>query len=71
MLYSCNNKTLTINRAVYWDTPWVAPALCFIIVQGGKDTAVPATYTRQWIDAMKEIGMKHKYMELAGAITAR
>jgi dipeptidyl aminopeptidase/acylaminoacyl peptidase len=37
-----------------------------IIVQGDKDTAVPVTTTRQWVDAMKELGMKHKYMELAG-----
>ncbi len=37
-----------------------------MIVQGDKDTAVPATYTRQWIDAMKEIGMRHKYIELPG-----
>jgi hypothetical protein len=27
---------------------------------------VPVTYTRQWIDTMKEIGMKHKYIELPG-----
>jgi alpha-beta hydrolase superfamily lysophospholipase len=37
-----------------------------IIVQGDKDTAVPVATTRQWIDAMKEIGMKHKYIELSG-----
>jgi predicted peptidase len=37
-----------------------------IIVQGDKDQQVPVTYTRQWIDTMKELGMKHKYIELAG-----
>ena len=35
-----------------------------IIVQGGKDTAVPVEYTRQWVDTMKEIGMKYQYIEL-------
>ena len=37
-----------------------------MIVQGDKDTAVPITYTRQWIDTMKEIGMKYEYIELPG-----
>jgi predicted peptidase len=37
-----------------------------MIVQGDKDTAVPVTYTRQWIDTMKEIGMVYKYIELPG-----
>jgi hypothetical protein len=26
---------------------------------------VPVANTRQWIDTMKEIGMKHKYIELS------
>jgi predicted peptidase len=37
-----------------------------ILVQGDKDPAVPVTYTRQWADTMKEIGMKHKYIEFPG-----
>ena len=37
-----------------------------MIVQGDKDTAVPVTYTRQWIDTMKEIGMTHTYIEIPG-----
>jgi fermentation-respiration switch protein FrsA (DUF1100 family) len=40
--------------------------LPIIIVQGDKDPAVPVATTRQWIDAMKEIGMKHKYVEFPG-----
>lgn len=39
--------------------------LPIIVVQGDKDPAVPVTYTRQWVDTMKEIGMQHKYIELA------
>jgi predicted peptidase len=35
-----------------------------MIVQGDEDTAVPVTYTRRWVDAMKEMGMEHKYIEL-------
>jgi predicted peptidase len=37
-----------------------------MVVQGDKDTAVPVTYTRQWIDTMKELGMKYEYIELPG-----
>jgi len=37
-----------------------------MIVQGDKDTAVPVANTRQGLDTMKEIGMKHKYIELSG-----
>jgi predicted peptidase len=37
-----------------------------IMIQGDKDPAVPVTYTRQWIDTMKEIGMNHKYIEFPG-----
>jgi len=31
-----------------------------MIGQGDKDTAVSVNYTRQWIDTMKEIGMKYE-----------
>jgi len=27
---------------------------------------VPVEYTRRWIETMKEIGMKHEYIELSG-----
>ena len=35
-----------------------------MIVQGGKDTAVPVANTRTWADALKELGMEHVYIEL-------
>jgi predicted peptidase len=38
-----------------------------MIVQGDKDTAVPVKNTREWIDTMKEMGLKYEYIELAGA----
>ncbi|MDI9613347.1 MAG: alpha/beta hydrolase-fold protein [Acidobacteriota bacterium] len=34
-----------------------------MIVQGAKDPVVPATNTRTWADAMKELGMEHAYIE--------
>ena len=34
-----------------------------VVVQGGKDTAVPAEYTNRWINTMKELGMEHEYIE--------
>jgi dipeptidyl aminopeptidase/acylaminoacyl peptidase len=34
-----------------------------MIVQGDKDNAVPANYTRQWIDSMKKLKMEHEYIE--------
>jgi predicted peptidase len=37
-----------------------------IMVQGEKDTVVPPSYARQWIESMKEIGMIYKYVELPG-----
>ncbi len=37
-----------------------------MIVQGEKDTVVPPVNTRTWAETMKEIGMKHEYMELPG-----
>lgn len=35
-----------------------------MIVQGGKDTAVPVENTRTWAEAMKELKMEHVYVEL-------
>lgn len=40
--------------------------LPLMIVQGDMDTAVPVGNTRQWVGTMKENGMKHEYIELAG-----
>ena len=37
-----------------------------IVVQGDKDTLVPVEGTRRWIAKMQELGMKHKYIEIAG-----
>lgn len=34
-----------------------------MIIQGGKDTAVPQQYTRQWIDTMKEMDINYEYIE--------
>jgi len=36
-----------------------------IVVQGGKDWLVPASRTRKWVAKMKELGMKHIYIEVA------
>jgi len=36
-----------------------------MIVQGDKDTAVPSENTQEWINTMKEMGMKHEYIEFA------
>jgi predicted peptidase len=38
-----------------------------IVTQGDADTAVPVANTRTWIEAMKELGMNHKYLEVPGA----
>ena len=37
-----------------------------IVTQGDADTAVPVDYTRRWIDAMKELKMNYKYVEMPG-----
>jgi predicted peptidase len=37
-----------------------------MIVQGGSDTVVPPENTRTWANALKELGMKHEYIELPG-----
>ena len=50
------------DREEYWGKIKDAN-IPIMIVQVDKDTAVPVTYTRQWIDTMKEIGMTHKYAE--------
>jgi dipeptidyl aminopeptidase/acylaminoacyl peptidase len=35
-----------------------------MLVQGGADTVVPPENTRTWSAAMKELDMKHEYIEL-------
>jgi predicted peptidase len=37
-----------------------------IVVQGDQDTLVNVEGTRRWIAKMKELGMKHTYIEVAG-----
>lgn len=37
-----------------------------LVAQGDADTAVPVSYTRRWIDVMKELGMNYKYVEMPG-----
>jgi predicted peptidase len=47
----------------------LAPAkkIPMIIIQGDKDTLVNnVTSTRPWIEQMKELGIEHKYVEVAG-----
>jgi poly(3-hydroxybutyrate) depolymerase len=47
----------------------LAPArkIPMIIIQGDADTLVPhLTSTRPWIEHMKELGITHKYIEVAG-----
>ncbi len=34
-----------------------------MVVQGNKDDAVAANYTRQWVDAMKELKIEYYYLE--------
>ena len=35
-----------------------------MIIQGGKDTVVAPNFTHKWRDAMKELNMKHEYIEI-------
>jgi predicted peptidase len=37
-----------------------------IVTQGDADTAVPLENTRHWIEAMKELKMNYKYVEMPG-----
>jgi poly(3-hydroxybutyrate) depolymerase len=36
------------------------------VVQGDNDNLVPAAGTRRWVDKLKEVGVPHEYMEIAG-----
>jgi poly(3-hydroxybutyrate) depolymerase len=46
-----------------------------IVVQGDNDNLVDVNVTRQWVEKMKALGMRHEYVEIAGgdhtAIIAR
>ena len=42
------------------------PAMPVIVVHGDMDTAVPVAVSRSWVDVMKEHGMTHEYLEVAG-----
>jgi predicted peptidase len=44
-------------------TPLKEADIPVMVVQGDKDDAVPANYTRQWIDAMKELKIEYYYLE--------
>jgi poly(3-hydroxybutyrate) depolymerase len=35
-----------------------------MIIQGGKDTVVAPNFTHKWRDSMKELKMKHEYIEI-------
>jgi poly(3-hydroxybutyrate) depolymerase len=37
-----------------------------IVVQGDKDTLVRPEGTRRWVEKMKELGLTHEYLEIAG-----
>lgn len=37
-----------------------------VVVQGDQDTLVNVEGTRRWVAKMKELGMTHKYIEIAG-----
>jgi predicted esterase len=36
------------------------------VVQGDNDNLVPAAGTRRWVDRLKELGVTHEYLEIAG-----
>ena len=37
-----------------------------IVIQGDRDVLVPVSGTRRWIAKMKQLGITHKYIEVAG-----
>lgn len=42
-----------------------------LVLQGDEDTAVPVERTRQWVAKMRELGMQHVYVEVAGGDHSR
>jgi poly(3-hydroxybutyrate) depolymerase len=41
------------------------PSMPVIVVHGDKDTAVPVSLSRTWVDVMKQHDMTHEYREIA------
>src|SRR5215471_15569303 len=54
-----------LPNAVPMLTP-IRDSMPVIVTQGDADTAVPVDYTRRWIEAMKELKMNYKYVEMRG-----
>jgi predicted peptidase len=54
-----------LPNAVPMLTP-IKDTMPVIVAQGDADTAVPVDYTRRWIEAMKQLNMNYKYMEMPG-----
>lgn len=53
------------NRADFL-TPIRDAGIPLMMVQGGKDKAVPPEYANQWVEAIKELKMSYEYIELPG-----
>lgn len=54
-----------LPNAVPMLTP-IKDTMPVIVTQGDADTAVPVEYTRRWIEAMKQMNMNYKYVEMPG-----
>lgn len=54
-----------LPNAVPMLTP-IKDTIPVIVTQGDADTAVPVDYTRRWIEAMKELRMDYRYVEMPG-----
>lgn len=54
---------MMLEKRVEILTPLKDAGVPVMVVQGDKDDAVPANYTRQWVDAMKELKIEHYYLE--------
>jgi predicted peptidase len=52
------------------DTIAGASKLPVMVIQGDADTSVDPKVTRQWVAKMKELGMKHEYIEVPGGTHA-
>lgn len=52
-----------------WSSPDVlsqAKTIPVIVVQGDRDALVNVAGTRRWVEKLKELNMKHEYIEVAG-----
>ena len=58
--------------AIYISPDTIAGAahLPVMVVQGDADTSVDPNVTRRWVAKMKELGMKHEYIEVPGGTHA-